>query len=123
MFKSKPVWITVITLIIGFILGFLASGRFYSNRMQKFERIRMEEGFKARFYERIQPDEIQKEQLDPILKEFFVKMGQHRREIGQLMDSLHQEMSPILTEEQKQTLKEMRPRRRRGGKPHFPPRE
>ena len=113
MYKSKPVWITIITLIIGFVLGFLASGRFYHERVRKFERMRMEAGFKERFYERIQPDETQKEKLEPILEEFFVKMGEHRKGIGRLMDSLHQEMRPILTEEQKQRLREMRPRRPR----------
>ncbi len=107
--KIKPIWVALTTLIMGVMLGMLITGHITKKRLHSFTKFRTEEGFRHRFLEIINPDEEQMKQLRPIIE----KYGERHHEITdsvhdrvrELMKAFHDEMEPLLTEEQKERLK------------------
>jgi hypothetical protein len=113
--KLKPVFVIVITLIIGFVLGMLTSAQI---RYQKLKPMRVyfsEERFRDGFYKVIQPDEKQKEIIDLILEKYARKnsdlQNNFRRELDANMKEFRKEVDSNLSKEQLIRVREMDERR------------
>jgi F0F1-type ATP synthase assembly protein I len=113
--KAKPLFLVVVTLIIGFVLGMLTSAQV---RFHKLKPVRMyfsEEKFREGFFNAIQPDEKQKAEIVKILDK-YAKMNVNlqadiRRELDSNLKSMRTELDSKLTKEQLARLKEMEERR------------
>ena len=124
--RSKTIIIIIATLIIGIILGMLGSGLLFGHFTKNFTGKPIPHRFSS-FVERIvKPNENQVDSVRAILDRYGERMGeldlQHISEITSLMDSMHVDLSTILTEEQMKKLDEHQKRARRffkGRKP-FP---
>lgn len=115
MRKAIPYILIIVTLLIGFGLGFITSGRMFDKRVERFVGMtRGEEGFKAFYYDVVDPTAEQKEQLDSILSDHFERMMQHRRVIREEMNRLQQALDPVLTDAQKEKLSKLRRLERNG---------
>lgn len=104
MKKFKPILALLSTLIVGFFLGFLVSGQMTKKKMDDFLRWGTEEGFKEIMIEDLQPSEDQKKDLDPILEKYAIMNGElhneWKKQHGELMRAMSEEMKPYLTQEQ-----------------------
>lgn len=115
---TKSSLIVLGTLIIGIICGALLNGSVRMNREGAFAGPPSPERFSGFFLERIiRPDEEQREEIQRIMADYRPRfeetMSRHRGEIATLIDSLEQQIDPMLTEEQRERLSE---RRDRGGR-------
>ncbi len=113
--KAKPILLVIITLLIGFILGWLTSAQV---RIQKLKPVRLyysEERFMEGFFNIIQPDEIQKAEIEKILDK-YAKLNSElqadfRKEFDANMKAFRKEIDSKLTKEQLARLKELDERR------------
>jgi hypothetical protein len=107
--KTKSILIIAVTLIIGFIIGFLVNGQLTKGRIQRFVKQGTADGFKMRFFDIIQPDEKQKVTIEPILDEYAKKTDEMVGSFRVEMKAIHQEMikklEPFLNEDQIKRLK------------------
>jgi hypothetical protein len=113
--KAKPVFLVIITLAIGFVLGMLTSAQV---RFHKLKPVRMyfsEERFREGFFNAIQPDEKQKAEIVQILDK-YAKLNSNlqtdmRRELDSNIKEMRKELDTKLTKDQLVRLKEMEERR------------
>jgi hypothetical protein len=105
----------IITLIIGFVIGWLTSAQLRLNRLRPVRMYFSEERFKEGFYKTIQPDEAQKAKIDLIIEKFARQnseiQGNFRKEIDANFKAMRKELDSNLTQEQLARLKEMDERR------------
>lgn len=113
--KVKIILLLVLTLIIGFVVGWLTSA---SVRLHKLQPVRMylsDDRFREGFYKIIEPDEKQKAEIEKILDKYARLNSEFQQEIRKTMDSnmkaFRKELDSILTKEQQARLKEMDDRR------------
>ncbi len=122
---TKTALILFATLILGLLLGALIGGPLLV-RMNLPEHTRM--GLMQHFVEHFEgvtnPSEAQRDTVRAILESYadrFAELNiQHHSEMEVLMDSLQMELSPVLTEEQLQRMRDHlvhRPFGRRGPPP------
>lgn len=108
--KSKSLLALLGTLVLGFVIGVLASGFVRQQRVQKLERMPRHERFERVMKRIIQPTGEQQAALDTILETHFQRMAGVRESyedrVFALFDSLHQDLSSLLTEEQQHRLRE-----------------
>lgn len=113
--KIKPVLLIVATLIIGFVLGMLTSAQIRHQRLKPVRVFFSEERFREGFYNAIQPDEKQKEQIDMVLEKYATMNSQlqaaFRKDLETNMDAFRKEIDAFLTREQIARLKELDERR------------
>jgi ElaB/YqjD/DUF883 family membrane-anchored ribosome-binding protein len=113
--KAKPIIIIVITLVIGFVLGMLVSGRIRYHRLKPVRVFFSEERFREGFYNVIQPDEKQKEKIDLLLSKYATINGDmqndFRKKLDSVMKEYWKELEPNLTKDQLDRLKQMDQRR------------
>jgi hypothetical protein len=113
--KAKPIILIVITLIIGFILGMLTSAQIRYSKLKPVRVFFSEERFRNGFYEVIQPDEKQKETIDQLLKKYASVNGEIQNDFRKKMDSTMKEfwneLTPSLTKDQLERIREMDKRR------------
>jgi hypothetical protein len=113
---TKTALILLCTLVLGILLGVLASGAILRHFMHPDPRI-LSEHFIARFEEIIDPDETQRDTIREILESYsdrFIQMhDNHHSEMTSLMDSLHTDLSSVLTEEQLLEMRKVMERRQR----------
>lgn len=109
--KSKLVIIIIGTLVIGFILGMLTSAQI---RYQKLKPMRVyfsEERFRKGFYDVIQPDDKQKEEIEKILDKYarinHDLQNDFRKQLDANVKALRKEIDSKLTREQVARLKEL----------------
>lgn len=108
--QIKSILLILLTLAIGFAGGFMTHGKLVQNR---FEQVRTKMGKSNGHIEYmagvLELTEEQKVIVQPILEEFAPKMHkQHRQfrsEVKVMMDSLSEELSPHVTEDQLDKLK------------------
>lgn len=104
MKKIKPVLMLFTLLMIGFALGFLVSGQLTRKKMDDFLRWGTEDGFKEIMYEQIEPNNQQRTQLEPIIDKYAKLNGElqnsWKKEHGQLMKNLTNELKEVLSDEQ-----------------------
>ena len=113
--RSKTALIILVTFLIGMLVGSLITTHVTLYQFQKRAfRMRTPNGFIERLEMIIQPDDSQKEAVRKVLLKHFEQVAEMRDGMPALIDSLHKDLDPILTEEQKQRLKtEFVPRGRR----------
>ena len=113
--KTKPILLLVATLIIGFLLGMLASAQIRSHRLNPVRFFLSEERFREGFYKVIQPDDQQKAKIDVVLDK-YAKINselQHNFHKGfeSSMNEFRKEIDSYLTKDQIARLREMDERR------------
>lgn len=113
--KSRPILLVIITLLIGFILGWLTSAQV---RIQKLKPVRMYysgDRFREGFFNIIQPDEKQKAEIEKILDKYAGlnndMQENFRKELDANMKAFRKELDSKLTKEQLSRLKEIDERR------------
>lgn len=111
--QVKTTLILLGTLAIGIICGGLIIGAVSRSHM----RAAMPFGgdvFVNRWVEILDPDAEQKQAVEQIIERHAPRFGEtfarHRQEMQSLIDSLHQELDPILTEAQREQLNRRRMR-------------
>ena len=113
--KTKPILILVATLIIGFLLGMLASAQIRSHRLNPVRFFFSEDRFKEGFYRVIQPDDQQKAKIDIVLEKYAKINSELQRnfhkEFESNMNDFRKEMDSFLTKDQIARLRDMDERR------------
>jgi len=109
--KTKMILLFLLTLIIGFVIGWLTSTQV---RLQKLKPVRMylsDDRFREGFYKIIEPDEKQKAEIEKILDKYAKVTSELHQEIRKSIDSnmkaFRKELDSKLTREQLARLKEM----------------
>lgn len=108
--KSKSIAIIVGTLLVGAIIGSLATGAVFSQRVAELQALRSENGLTP-FLERvIEPtDDAQKKQIRAVLEKSARRQMEIRRSIAaehrEVFEEMREELSQILTDEQKAALR------------------
>lgn len=109
--KTKPIFIVVLTLVIGFILGMLTSAQLRIHKLKPMRVYFSEERFMEGFYKIIVPDEKQKAEIDKIVQKYAKinsdLQGNFRKELESNMKGFRKEIDSELTKEQLARLKEM----------------
>lgn len=120
---------TIITiaglLIIGFTAGFFTHRFAVQQRIENVAKLRYAAGFEERLFRMIDADAQQREQLRPIVEKYARQIAEafseHNRERQQLIDSMHQEIRPLLSETQLERLERFHRRFRPPGPPEDGP--
>lgn len=121
----KSTIIIISTLLIGFALGVLSTGRFVQSQVNNLQQLR--DAPMKKLMETIQPNEAQQQQLEPILEKYAADIKQlnrqHKENIQQTIDSLLTTIKPILTTEQLTRIEtqrqKLREREKQGALPPF----
>ena len=112
----KTAAILLATLIIGMVCGALILGAFARDRLQPPPQMTRER-FVERWVRMVRPDQEQMRRIREVVGEhepgFRENYMRHRREMQTLVDSLHRDLEPILTERQLERIKSIRQRRER----------
>ncbi len=110
----KTAAILLATLIIGMVCGALILGAFARDRLQPPPQMTRER-FVERWIRMVRPDQEQIRRIRDVVGEhepgFRENYMRHRLEMQALVDSLHRDLEPILTEEQRERIKRIRERR------------
>lgn len=113
----KTAAILLATLIIGMVCGALILGAFARDRLQPSPPQMTRERFVERWVRMVRPDQEQMRRIREVVGEhepgFRENYMRHRREMQALVDSLHRDLEPILTEAQIERIKRNRARRGR----------
>ena len=134
MQKLKVILVVVGLLLIGFTGGFLTNRYLVKQKVNTLRRIGEGRGFGELFIKKIKATDEQDAQLREVFEIYgprFKELGaQQQRERANLADSLFQELTPLLSEEQVQEGKKWRrmleraPRRpKHGPQKHASPKE
>lgn len=132
MQKLKVILAVVGLVLIGFIGGFLTNRQLVQQRVHQLRQLGEGKGFGEHFLERIETEQEQELQLREIFDKYGPRFRElnvvHRQERSQLADSLFQEITPLLTEDQLQESQRWRrmlsrsPRmKKRSRRPHETP--
>ncbi len=110
----KTAAILLATLIIGMVCGALILGAFARDRLQPPPQVTRER-FVERWVRMVRPDQEQRRRIREVVGEhepgFRENYMRHRQEMQTLVDSLHQDLEPILTERQRERVNRIRQRR------------
>ncbi len=112
--KIRAIITIVISLLVGFVLGFLTEGQIVKRNRHNWQKVSYTQMFENRVIHKIGPSETQKEQILPIIRSYAVKMSELRSSTGQkfmeLRNQMNSELQPLLTDEQFKRLQETRDR-------------
>lgn len=113
--KAKPVLLVIITLLIGFVLGWLTSAQVRIQRLKPVRFYYSEDRFKEGFFKTIQPDDKQKAEIEEILDKYAKLnsdlMTDFRKEFDSNNKAMRKELDSKLTREQLARIKEIDKRR------------
>jgi hypothetical protein len=103
--KNLKIAIAILSLVaIGFVAGFYTHRYVAVQRIDRVRELGRPTGFHDHLLRALQPTEEQKKLLEPIVNQYSEKMSllvqDNRARRKALIDSLHQEIRPLLTEEQ-----------------------
>jgi hypothetical protein len=108
--KTKSILIVILSIIIGFVIGFFTNGLITKSKIEKFIKIGTHQGFKGKYYQIINPTEEQEENINPILDKygqvFHQNMINMRIRMKELHDSMVMDLKPYLADDQFNRLKE-----------------
>jgi len=121
----KSTAILLLTLLIGFVLGVLSTGRFVQSQVSNLQQLR--EAPMQRLLETIAPTNEQRLQLEPVIEKYASEIKelnlQHKEILQETIDSLLSEIQPVLSSEQLNRLetrrKIMQEREKQGTLPPF----
>ncbi|MCB9263840.1 MAG: hypothetical protein H6558_02310 [Lewinellaceae bacterium] len=112
---------------IGFIAGFFTHRYVALQQIHKVAEMRLPPGFEEHLYHIIGADSEQQKQLHPIVHSYAGRISEvhtdFRARRKALIDSMHQEIKPLLTEEQVQKLDDFSRHFRERTKKRRPPEE
>ena len=118
--RTKSVLILIATLVLGALLGAVLTGWWVQNRVDRLRSVRTSDGFVERVVRRVEP--VSAAQRDSIAEIAQYRARQlsdlrqsHRRHTRAILDSLRQDLQPVLTEEQAERLERQMPRHGRPG--------
>jgi len=113
--KIRSVLIIGATLVIGFMLGMLASAQIRYHKLKPVRFYFSEDRFREAIYSTINPDEDQKEKLEAVIRKYSRLsrdiQNNYRKTLEDFASDLWKEMQPLLTAEQKDKLEEMERKR------------
>jgi hypothetical protein len=112
--RSKSVIVLIVTLLLGVLIGTLLVGPLIARRhFDRVDAMRTREGFAQRMERIIEPDASQTVKVRQILTKHAAQFDgiftQHRLQMDALVDSMWQELGPILTDEQRARLEHSKP--------------
>jgi hypothetical protein len=123
--KTKSILILVLTLIIGFAIGFMTNSHLTKNRIQSFVKMGTTDGFKERLYRVIKPDEMQRSEIEPILEKYAGEIHEavniSREKMKTINGQMMQELEPYLNDDQVERVLKVQERMGRGRSDHRPP--
>jgi len=109
--KTKLVLLLILTIIIGFVIGWLTSAQVRLHKLQPVRMYLSDDRFREGFYKVIQPDEKQKAEIEEILDRYAKHNSEFQQDIRKNIDSsmkaFRKELDSKLTKEQLARLKEM----------------
>lgn len=113
--KAKPIFLVIVTLLIGFVLGMLTSAQIRFHKLKPVRVYFSEQRFREGFYRAIEPNEQQKVKIDLILDK-YAKINSDfqnnfRKNLDSTMKEFRKELDSNLTKEQLARLKDMDERR------------
>lgn len=115
--KARPVFLLIVTLIIGFLLGMLTSAQLRHRKMRSVRMFSSERYFKEFFYKTIEPTEDQVNKLDPIIKKYSregrLLQKDFRKEFDEHNNAYWNEIRSILTPAQLEILDKQEEKRRK----------
>jgi len=115
--KIRAVLTIIISLLVGFVFGYLTSGQLVKHEMQKRRSHSYQETFVFRTLSVIHPTENQKDSIMPILNNYATRAVTLKDKVSKdfeaLMTEMKLELKPYLTEEQFKMLQENNERHKR----------
>lgn len=106
----KSIAILFLTLLIGFVLGVLSAGRLVESRVNNLQQLR--ESPLKQFVQTLQPDAEQEHQISPVLQKYEEEIKALHQETRLLVratiDSMLNEIDPMLNEAQKNRITQKR---------------
>lgn len=109
--RKRQIIFAIVTLLIGVVIGMLASAQLRLTRLKPVRMYFSEDRFREGFYRVIQPDEEQKAKIDLILDKYArinsETQSQFRKELDSNIKAMRKELDSNLTKEQLARLKEM----------------
>ncbi len=103
--NTKSILLLVVTLLLGIVIGVLLMGPLFRSRYHELGRMMHPERFGHMLVESIQP--VDDDQLDRILElldrrgeQLQEMIGRHRRDMAEALDSMLEELRPLLEDEQ-----------------------
>ncbi|MFZ5518970.1 MAG: hypothetical protein ACOY90_20225 [Candidatus Zhuqueibacterota bacterium] len=123
--KTKPLIHLLLIFILGAFIGVVVDRTVIEKQMRKrFVKFEDPEFMKRVMFRIVQPTEKQREQIDSIMDKYSVRLNKlrftMRQEATTMIDSLKNELSPVLTDEQKQRMEEHQKKMMQGSKFGFP---
>jgi len=102
--KTKSILILLVTLILGIVIGFQINEILIKKRFEEMRAAGRPGSFIKLFENILQPNENQKVLLEPVFIKYQEKMdniiSKSRLQVEAQMDSLTNELKPILTQDQ-----------------------
>lgn len=112
--RIKAILTIAISLLVGFVLGFLTEGQIVKRERHKWQKVTFTQMFENRVLHTIGPSEAQKEKILPIIRTYAVRMSELRASTGlkfvELRNQMNNELQQFLTDEQFKRLQETRDR-------------
>lgn len=108
--KTTSVIIIIVTLILGVLIGSLATSAIMNNRLEALQALRMQDGLTRHLQRVIEPtDDAQKAEIRAILQQASRRQIEIRRSVFEehraLFEEMRDELDAVLTAEQKEKLK------------------
>ncbi|MBS0011640.1 MAG: hypothetical protein KFF49_09540 [Bacteroidales bacterium] len=114
--KLRITLLIVLTLLLGFAIGMLTSAKLRHKRMNPVRIYASEQYFRDHLYKIVEPDSIQKEELNAIIVRYGRELNElnaiFRKDIEELMDKQWKEIKPVLNRDQIDELEEFDRNRR-----------
>ena len=115
--KLKYTLAFVVVLFIGFVLGFLVSGRLIHDRVNRMQKYYTPQGFRYEIRRVLRPTPEQLKKMRPVLEKYARQNRENmigfRQDQAKLMENLRHDLIPFLTPGQAERLKRMVQRRMR----------
>ncbi|HQO49441.1 MAG TPA: hypothetical protein PK939_03375 [Bacteroidales bacterium] len=110
--KTKLTLLLITSLLIGFLIGFLASGRMTKTKVEKIKSWNTREGFRTHLFDIMEADEMQRAELKVLMDSFsdlhWKMVNQHWENQNVFFDSLYNQLEKRVTKEQFDKLIEHR---------------
>jgi hypothetical protein len=113
--RKKAILVIFITLMVGILIGALASGMFarhhYRGNRKGFDKeyFRNRGGFAEKIYKITQADSLQRRQMEPIVEQTMTSIDTLQQktnsDVNRLLDSMIVSLRPILKSDQLNKLK------------------
>lgn len=108
--RTRALLTIIISLITGFLIGFLVSSQITRLRTRDVRSMSSAESLRMRTYEMIKPSPEQMEKLDPIVHEYSERFDSMRsvahKGFSNLVEEYHKSLNPYLNENQIQVIDE-----------------